>query len=131
LASDCARSAAVRASSANPSTTVSAFFISCANPAVSRPTVLVRCARSSATEISASRRCSVQADATPPAASRSTARYCRLPRLIPFQSETTSTMVESRKMIGPQYRAATAILRARSAARMPGEVGRRFCTRAI
>ena len=110
---------------------MSAFFISCAKPAVSRPTVLVRCARSRATEISASRRCSSHADATPPAASRSTARYCSPPRLTPFQSETTSAMVESRKMTVPQYSAATAIRRAPSAARMPGEVGRRFCTRAI
>jgi hypothetical protein len=110
---------------------VSAFFISCAKPAVSRPTVLVRCARSSATEISASRRCRVQAEATPPAARISTSRYCRPPRLIPFQSEITSAIVESRKTIGPQYSAATAMRRARKAARIPGELGRRFCTRAI
>ncbi len=102
LGSVCARSAAVRASSANPSTTVSAFFISCANPAVSRPTVLVRCARSRATETSARRRCSVQAEATPAIAITSTARYRRPPTSRPFQSETTSATVESRKITGPQ-----------------------------
>src|SRR5438094_5854216 len=128
LASVLAFSPEVRASSANPRITVSAFFISCAKPAVKRPTVLVRCARSSAPEISPRRRCRVQPEATPKTASSTTARYIRPPRLAPFQSPTTRTAVARRKITGPQYSAATATRRAACAASRPGDAGLRWGT---
>src|SRR5438105_11036048 len=128
LASVPAFSPEVRASSANPRITVSAFFISCAKPAVSRPTVLVRCARSSAPEISPSRRCRIHPDATPKTARSTTARYISPPRLLPFQRPTTRTAVARRKITGPQYSAATATRRAACAASRPGDAGFRCGT---